>query len=513
MKTKRILAVAACLFLTACPAQADTFKHRTTQETFTGYATHKKSAGKTMVFNADLNKMAPLDLSEYEITCDEKGRRNSVMVLKLDQPEILISETVAAAVADAILKSADQGPRAIVLQIDLPGGQGTPMRMVAEAITQAVDSTGCRVAAHLPGGRYGGAFSAAAIVALACQRIYIAPTASIGAIGPMTGQAMSNEDYRKFVETYSPDTLSTFSIYAVTLAQQRKRPELLARALLDKQLTVAEVRGTDGKQALVEISQRQDNQSVVRVLAEGLSSVPSEAGSSTPPLGYGKLLSLASAEAIRWNMADKQAAALPEVMEELAVAGVPIVNVAAFANTIPRFLSAKKNLDQLLTKIQWQEDQVATLEEHLAEMEKIALTSTTTREINRTGQYETYRRGNVRIRTEAVPPNRYYNERDYSNQDIPLTDRYGRDIRSRDRDVSGSERIIAEEPSGNIQQVRLQMMTILTEMVADYQRAINLAKRWPGALPAGISVDTLQKNMNSAQTLYNGIQMRAAQGY
>jgi hypothetical protein len=59
----------------------------------------------------------------------------------------------------------------------------------------------------------------------------------------------------------------------------------------------------------------------------------------------------------------------------------------------------------------------------------------------------------------------------------------------------------------------MQIMTILTEMVADYQRAISLAKRWPGALPAGISPDSLQKNMNSAQTLYNGIQMRAMQGY
>jgi hypothetical protein len=512
MKTKRILAIAACLFLSACPVQADTFKHRTSEETFNGFPTHKKSAGKTMVFNADLNKFTPLDLAQYQVTYNEQGRRDSVMILKLDQPEILISETVATAVADAILKAADQGPRAMVIQIDLPGGQGLPMRIVAEAIAKAVDSTGCRVAAHLPGGRYGGAFSAAAIVALACQRIYIAPTASMGAIGPMVSDAMSNDEYTQFVETYSPDTLSTFSIYAVTLAQQRKRPELLARALVEKQMAIAEVRGTDGKQSLVEVSQRQDNQSVVRMLAEGRSA-PAQADSSAPAQGYGKLLSLSSAEAIRWNMADKQAASLPEVLSDLAVTEAPTVNVAAFAAAIPRFVNAKKNLDQLLTKIQWEEDQVSTLEEHLAEMEKIALTSTTTREINRAGQYESYHRGSIRLRTEDVPPTRYYNERDYSDQDIPLTDRYGRDIRSRDRDYNDREKIIAEEPSGDIQQVRMQIMTILTEMVADYQRVINLAKRWPGALPAGISVDTLQKNMNSAQTLFNGIQMRAMQGY
>lgn len=511
MDTKKILAITAAFLWTVCSAQADTFKHRSTGETFHGFPTHKKSAGKTMIFNADLNKFTPIDLAEYQIAYNQEGRRDSVMVLKLDQPEILISETVAAAVAEAILKAADQGPKAIVIQIDLPGGQGPSMRMVTDAIAKAVDSAGCRVAAYLTGGRFGGAFSAAAVVALACQRIYIAPSASMGAIGPMAGGTLSNEEYGKFVETYSPSTLSTFSIYAATLAQQRERPALLAKALVDKQLTVAEVRGTDGKPSLTELSQRQETQSVVRVLAEGLPA-SSDAASSASPQNYGKLLSLTSVEAVRWKMADKQAAALSEVMDDLGAAGSPTVNVASFASTIPRYLNAKKTLDQLITKIQWEEDQVATLEEHLSEMEKIALTSTTTREVSRAGQYESFRRGTIRLRTQDLPPTRYYNERDYSDEQIPLTDRYGRDLRSRDRQTTSREKVIAQEPSGNIQQVRMQIMNLLTEMVSDYQRAINLAKRWPGALPTDITVDTLQKNMNSAQALYNGIQTRAMQG-
>lgn len=513
MKTKRMMTLAAWFFMTACLAPADTFKHRSSGETFTGFQTHKKSAGKTLVYNAELNKFIPMDLTDYQITFDNKGRRDSIMVVKLDQPEILISETVAAAVADSILKAADQGPKAMIVQIDLPGGQGLPMRTIAEALAKAADSAGCRVVAHLPGGRYGGAFSAAAIVALACQQIYISPTASMGAVGPMVGGgAMSNEEYMQFLETYSPDTLSTFSVYAVALAQRHNRQELLARAMVDKQLSIAEVRSPDGKQSLVEVSQRQDSQSVIRMVTEGLSAAAA-AGDSASLQGYSKLLSLPSAEAIRWNMADKQAATLQEVMNDLSLAQTPTVNVAGFNTTIPKFVAARKNLDQLLTKIQWEENRVATLEEHLAEMEKIALTSTSTREVTRRGQYETYRRGTVRLRTEGVPPTRYYNERDYADEEIPLQDRYGRDIRREREGYTQREKVISEEPSGNIQEVRIQIMAVLTEMGADYQRAINLSKRWPGALPAGISVDTLQKNMNSAQALYTVIQRRAVQGY
>lgn len=511
MKAISRMGLVMVLILSAMPSFADTFRHRTTGETFTGFRTHKKSVGKALVFNADLNKSIPMDLSEYEIIRDDKGRRDTVMVIKLEQPETLISETVAQEAADMILKSADQGPRAIIVQIDLPGGQGGPMRRITEAITTAIDDTGCRVAAYLPGGSYGGAFSAAAIVAIACETIYISPTAAIGAVGPMGSQGgKTDQEYLQFLETYAPDTLASFSVYAATLAQRANRPQLLAQALVDKHLSIAEVRTPDGRVSLIELSRRQENQTVVRMIVEGL---PESSSDSSPLRALGKLLSLPSTEAIRWKMADKQVSSFDEVLADMALSGCSVVNVAGLTSTIQKFTTAKKNLEQIITKIEAEEERVNTLESQLAELEKMALTSTVTREVTRGGQYENYRRGTVRLRNPDRLWSRYYNERDFSSDDIPLQDRYGRDIRPRDRGLTGREKVVEEQPAGNIVEVRRQLVALTTELIADYQRAIGLARRWPGALPTGITLDTLQSNLVSAQTLLNIHQRRMRQGY
>jgi ATP-dependent protease ClpP protease subunit len=512
MKAIRRMGLAVVLMLSAMPSWADTFRHRTTGETFTGFRTHKKSVGKVLVFNADQNKLIPMDLSEYEIIRDDNGRRNTVIVVRIEQPEILLSETIAQEAANIILRSADQGPKSVIIQIDLPGGQGAPMRLITEAIATAIDDAGCRVAAYLPGGSYGGAFSAAAVVAIACETIYISPTAAIGAVGPMGSQGgKTDQEYLQFLETYAPDTLASFSVYAATLAQRANRPQLLARALVDKHLSIAEVRTPDGKISLVELSQRQENQTVVRMIVEGL---PQSSSSDASPIrAVGKLLSLPSAEAIRWKMADKQVSSFEEMIADMGVSGAAVVNSAGLTSTIQKFSTAKRNLEQIITKIEIEEERVNTLESQLAELEKMALTGTVTREVTRGGQYESYRRGRAQLRDPDRFWNRYYNERDYISDDIPLQDRYGRDIRPRDRGLTGREKVTEEKPAGNIADVRRQLIALTAELIANYQQAIGLARRWPGALPPGVTLDTLQKNLVSAQTLLNIQQRRLTQGY
>jgi hypothetical protein len=182
-------------------------------------------------------------------------------------------------------------------------------------------------------------------------------------------------------------------------------------------------------------------------------------------------------------------------------------------STIQKFSTAKRNLEQIITKIEIEEERVNTLESQLAELEKMALTGTVTREVTRGGQYESYRRGRAQLRDPDRFWNRYYNERDYISDDIPLQDRYGRDIRPRDRGLTGREKVTEEKPAGNIADVRRQLIALTAELIANYQQAIGLARRWPGALPPGVTLDTLQKNLVSAQTLLNIQQRRLTQGY
>ena len=521
MKTTRSKGLILFLCLSVSLAGADTFKNLSTGETFNGFKTHKRSGDKVLVFNAASNQYAPMNLSEYQVTTNEEGRRDSVMIVNLNQPEILLSEMVSTTVAEAILKAADSGPKAIIIQIDSPGGQGPYMKTAAEAVTTAINDTGCRVVAYLPGGQYGGAFSAAAVVALACQQIYIAPTASIGAVGPVTSAAMPDDQYTQYLDMYTPDVLSTFSMYAVSLAAQNNRPELLARALVDKHLAIAEVRDSNGNESLVEVSQRQENQSVVRMITEGLSSGTTESGTPGAVIrGYGKLLNLPAADAIRWKMADKIANAMQDVLADMNLGTASTVNVSGVSKAVQKFVTARRNLEEMIIKIQYEEKRVSVLDKQLVEMEKIARTGTATRQYNRSA-YPNYARDEV-VYGNLQFWDGYLNANEPVNPNTPFTNRSGQIITGPGQEywingqpvnTGGQETVTTEMPSGNIQQVRYELMSLLAQMVGDYQRAIGLARRWPGALPIGLSQETLQKNLLSAQALYNGIQQMSAQGY
>jgi len=382
------------------------------------------------------------------------------------------------------------------------------MKHIADAIKDVVDNTGCHVVAWLPGKKYGGAFSAAAILAMACEKIYISPSASMGAIGPVQSAAISDEEYTKYIATYSPDILSTFSLYAASLANLRNRPELLARALIDKRLAIAEVRDSDGKRSLVEASRRLEDQSIVRMITEGLSTEPSGASSADEAFrSIGKLLNLSSTDAIRWKLADKEVESIQQVREDLGLGASQSVNVEGINNTIRRFVNARNNLEQLLMKIQWQEDRVAFLEEQMLEMEKLARMGVPTigynQDRNRVTARDVERARNPRLW------DRYRDERDYSG--VPRTRDYWR--RGKRLIVSRPDPYIHQGSIGNIQQVRMELLTILSEMIGNYQRAINQALRWPGALPPELSQETLKKNHSSAEILFRGIQQMFMLGY
>lgn len=55
------------------------------------------------------------------------------------------------------------------------------------------------------------------------------------------------------------------------------------------------------------------------------------------------------------------------------------------------------------------------------------------------------------------------------------------------------------EPAANIQIVHQQLGAALEDLLGEYRRTLNLAKRWPGALPVKMSLPELQKYMTEAQ--------------
>jgi membrane-bound ClpP family serine protease len=473
------------LWVCVSVVSADTFKHKVTGEVFTGFATQKSTGGKTLVFNKEANKMMPVTLYDYEVAYDTQGRRDSVVLIQITQPEILLSQTVSEKVASAIIDASNTGPQAILVQIDNPGGRGDYMSLIATALSE---TTNCPTAAYISGGSYGGAFSSAAILTLACQKVYIAPNASIGAVGPGAGTPGAAKNYKDYLLTYSPDSLAAYSTYISTLAQKHNRPALPARALADKRLSVVEVINNDGTREFIQKDDRQPTQTIVRTLAAGTSAASAGTAEVSPSDVVGGVLNLTPQDAVAVGLADKIAASIGEILADMKVSDVKVTNAGGIDSLIKKYLAARRNIAQGLARIDRIEEQTTTLDEQFYALDKQLRTGTLTREVTQGGN-EVYRRRSG----DRTPLN--YN-RSYTDENVVISQN-NTDQMNRTRSPR-TESVTMVEPTANLQVVRAQLTNALRDLVAEYRKVINLANRWPGGLPAEVPLETLQKNMDSA---------------
>ena len=216
------------IFTITCICSADTFTNKKTGETFTGYATTRKVEGKNMVKTVEAGYQK-LDLENYEVVQDKNGRKEEVIFIPLRNAIEFLYETEAF--CEALEKTADNGPLFIVIDVDSPGGRVDLCKMMCEKILDIQKR--CPVYAYVSGGPCNGAYSSAAGVSLACQRIYMTPDTAIGAATPyMRTQAglKSDDEFRK-----------TFSEYFGWLAKEHNKPVPLAMAMVDKDFSVVEV--------------------------------------------------------------------------------------------------------------------------------------------------------------------------------------------------------------------------------------------------------------------------------
>jgi hypothetical protein len=453
---------------------ADTFKHKDSGETFTGFATQKVAAGKTLVYNHDASKMMPVLLSEYEITSDAQGRRNTVSLLLLNESDVFISETVSQKAAALIIDASNKGPQAIILQIDSPGGRGNSMNIIADAILKTEN---CPVVAYISKGAY----SAAAVVALACDAVYINSTAGIGAIGSATDRRYRDLDYADYLSIYSFDFELNDYLYTKVLAQKSGRPELLVQALIDKGVSVVEVANIDGSRSFIESKNRQATQTLTRTLCEGLSETELE--NISPADIAGKVLNLSAKEAAELKLVDATAESVPDILAEMQLSDAKITPVPGIEKVAKKFASARRNIADGIFLIEQYEQDIQTLSDQFSAIDSQLRTGTETRETSR-GDYAY--RSNRR---------RSYSSYDQINDGIARSGR--RKVNDRDT-LPRSQTITTEEPRVNIQNVYGQLTRSLEDVVVEYRRVLNLVDRWPNGLPPKVSRTMLQKDMDSA---------------
>jgi ATP-dependent protease ClpP protease subunit len=484
MTIKQIVGILAAAFFVQT-GYSDTFIHKETGATFTGFVTQNTTRGQTRVYNSEEKKFVAVNLSDYDITMNAEGRRQNVILVPITQSEALMSQNVARQIATAIVDASNAGPLAILVQIDNPGGRGEYMKIISSAIAS---TNNVPVAAFVSGGTYGGAFSSAAVVAMACDKVFIAPTAALGAVGPLVGPSRSNMDYRSYLISYSPDTLVTYSTYVTALAQQHNRPALLVRGFVDKTLSIAEVTNQDGTRDFIKRDDRQPTQTIVRTLTEGLTEdMSGREGGLNPTDIAGAVLNLTAMDAVQYGLADEIAASHKDVLEALGVPSAQIVSAQGIDAIIKKFAAAKRSIATGLAQIERLESQAGALEQSLAAIEEQLRTGTQTREVFRSSRQRN------RISNDSFA---YY----YDDSTL------GGPSRSGSRGRPGSrERVTTVEPVANPDVIRAQLGTVLRQLIAEYRRVVNLSERWPGGLPPELPLSALQSNLDSANAQLNNL--------
>lgn len=264
-------------------AAADTFVNSQTGQIYHGYATGNEEAGVSEV-NTVEDGIVKLNLSQFKITRDRAGRNETVALLTVPEEIALGMETNAF--ETAIRDAASRGPLFILIEIDSPGGRVDLAIRMCTAITKTVN---CDTYAYIKGGDDGGAYSAAAAAALACNKIYMAPGTVIGAATLISRDERGKpiDITQGFGETVGEKMSSAWRNYLASLAESNNRPTVLVRAMENKDIEAIEVY-ENGKRVFMDAADKRPDQEAVKIWSK-----------------KGSLLTLTVAEAADCGIADK----------------------------------------------------------------------------------------------------------------------------------------------------------------------------------------------------------------
>lgn len=343
LKTVVVL-TSASLILCAGVCLADTFTNRQTNETLHGYITSRlpssaqstrqddgspKTAeaedGPTSVFTQEKG-LLKLNPKEWEIKRDNLGRNNKVIVVPVD--DAILYEIETDAFEKAIAESSQEGPLFILVEIDTPGGRVDLAQRMCAAIIQNAD---CNVIAFVKGGKYGGAISAGAAVALSCNKIYMMEDTIIGAATLVTLPKDKEQlKDRKYEDVVNEKMSSAWRAYLASLAQQNNRPGLLARAMVDSSIEVVEV-DQGAKRLFIEPVNKRPDQQVARTWNKS-----------------GSLLTLTAREAVECTIADRLVGSREQLLQQLQAGDANVVTDKRIANARKDLQIAQRKMDETL---------------------------------------------------------------------------------------------------------------------------------------------------------------------
>jgi hypothetical protein len=280
---------------------ADTFKHKTSDKVFHGYAIEIDQNGLTSIQTTD-SEIRKVNLSEYQIQSDSTGRNKTVSVLAINDQIAFEIET--AAFEQALLNESKKGPLFILIEIDTPGGRVDLTQRLCAAISEL---RFCPTVAFIKGEKNLGAYSAGTAVALACDKIYMAPNTAMGAVTAIVNvDGMYKTEKDVFGETIGEKFGSAWRNYLAALAEKNNRPGILAKAMENKEIEVLEIQ-RDGKTLFIDSRDKLPSDKVISVFCK-----------------QGELLTLTPDRALHCGMAEGIADTRLNLLEKLDAAGAEV---------------------------------------------------------------------------------------------------------------------------------------------------------------------------------------------
>ncbi len=171
---------------------------------------------------AEAYKIALSDLRENAAIAGE-------MKVRLIKIEDTIEPMMAAYIQRLINRAVADGANLIIFEIDSPGGYMESMWELRYTITDLTEKK-VRTVAYIPEK----AWSAAAVISMACDEVYMHPGAQIGDAGPITirkGEAFEHVEEKQ---------LSPIRTMLAALGKEKHRPPALLEAMADRNLVVYE---------------------------------------------------------------------------------------------------------------------------------------------------------------------------------------------------------------------------------------------------------------------------------
>jgi membrane-bound ClpP family serine protease len=214
------------------------------------------------------------------------------------------------------------------VEIDTPGGRVDLAQRMCTAITKGAD---CNVIAFVKGGKYGGAISAGAAVALSCNKIYMTDNTIIGAATLVTMPKDKDQlKDKKYEDVVNEKMSSAWRAYLASLAQQNDRPGLLARAMVDSSIEVVEV-NQGAKRLFIEPMNKKPDQPVTRTWNKS-----------------GSLLTLTAKEAIECTIADGLVGSREQLLQQLQAGDANVVTDKKVASARKDLQIAQRKMDEAL---------------------------------------------------------------------------------------------------------------------------------------------------------------------